>query len=69
MEQVKTFTGQPTVVNYFGSCRVDPRSRIVAAASSKCVDLADGNSADGTPVQIWESWFLSPNQTWEAQQV
>jgi len=48
---------------------VDIRSRIVAAASSKCVDLSNGNNADGTRVQIWTNQFANANQQWQAQEV
>ncbi|KAH6891604.1 ricin B lectin domain-containing protein [Coprinopsis sp. MPI-PUGE-AT-0042] len=36
---------------------------------SKCLDLTDGNTADGTPIQIWECDRPNPNQHWQLQPV
>ncbi|KAG2012912.1 hypothetical protein CC2G_009861 [Coprinopsis cinerea AmutBmut pab1-1] len=29
-----------------------------------CVDLTDGNSANGTPIRLWACNYQNPNQHW-----
>ncbi|MDN3267022.1 PQQ-dependent sugar dehydrogenase [Streptomyces sp. MA15] len=40
-----------------------PRTGEVKGVNGKCLDVADGNSADGTGIQLWGCWG-GPNQQW-----
>ena len=70
---LQAFTGQPKVFFCFLHFHIvdPPISRIVTGPSAfaKSVDLADGSSANGTPVQMWSSSSTDGNQQWQAQQV
>lgn len=52
--QVKAMAAVPTV-------------QIVSYASGRCMDVQDGNTANGTPVQIWTCNGGAPQQRWSFQ--
>jgi hypothetical protein len=41
-----------------------PTQLIVSYASNRCIDVTDGNSSSGTPVQIWDCNSSAPQQRW-----
>ncbi|KAH6891600.1 ricin B lectin domain-containing protein [Coprinopsis sp. MPI-PUGE-AT-0042] len=40
-----------------------------AAQPSQCLDLTNGNTAPGTPIQIWGCGYQNPNQHWRLEPV
>ncbi|MDN3267023.1 lectin [Streptomyces sp. MA15] len=46
-----------------GTQQPGPRTGEVKGVNGKCLDVADGNSADGTGIQLWGCWG-GPNQQW-----
>jgi hypothetical protein len=60
-------SGDPPGENcsWWSPCPSIPRYQIVNQATGKCIDLNNGTSADGTPIQQW-TCVTTANQQWGA---
>ena len=56
-------TVQPCDVELHQSLKFQ-NGAVVTSNSAKCLDVVDGNNADGTLVQIWDCVENSANQQW-----